>query len=70
VTSKRSSIDDAPVQARAEGGELPRRIPVRGTARAGGPPVLADPADKPHGLREACIADQHGHVWVPDIPIH
>jgi catechol 2,3-dioxygenase-like lactoylglutathione lyase family enzyme len=37
-------------------------------ARAHGHVVLADPADKPHGLREAFIADPDGYVWVPDIP--
>lgn len=30
--------------------------------------VVADPADKPHGLREAYIADADGYVWVPDVP--
>ena len=36
-------------------------------ARQGGYIVVADPADKPHGLREAYIADADGYVWVPDI---
>lgn len=31
--------------------------------------VLAAPADKPHGLREAYIADPDGYVWVPDTPL-
>ena len=31
--------------------------------------VVADPQDKPHGLREAYIADDDGYIWVPDIPI-
>lgn len=31
--------------------------------------VLARAADKPHGLREAYIADPDGYVWVPDVPI-
>jgi uncharacterized glyoxalase superfamily protein PhnB len=31
--------------------------------------VLAAPADKPHGLREAYIVDPDGYVWVPDMPI-
>ena len=31
--------------------------------------VLATPADKPHGLREAYIADPDGYVWVPDVPL-
>ena len=30
--------------------------------------VLAAAADKPHGLREAYIADADGYVWVPDVP--
>jgi uncharacterized glyoxalase superfamily protein PhnB len=38
-------------------------------ARAGGYVVLADPADKPHGLREAYVADPDGYVWVPDVPV-
>jgi hypothetical protein len=37
-------------------------------ARANGFIVVADPTDKPHGLREAYIADADGYVWVPDIP--
>ena len=37
-------------------------------ARANGHIVVADPADKPHGLREAFIADPDGYVWVPDVP--
>jgi hypothetical protein len=37
-------------------------------ARAGGYIVVADPTDKPHGLREAYIADVDGYVWVPDVP--
>ncbi len=36
-------------------------------ARAAGFVVVADPADKPHGLREAHIADPDGYVWVPDV---
>jgi catechol 2,3-dioxygenase-like lactoylglutathione lyase family enzyme len=31
--------------------------------------VLATPADKPHGLREAYIVDPDGYVWVPDVPL-
>ncbi len=31
--------------------------------------VLAGAADKPHGLREAYIADPDGYVWVPDVPL-
>lgn len=38
-------------------------------AQARGCVVLAPPADKPHGLREAYIADPDGYVWVPDVPI-
>lgn len=37
-------------------------------ARKRGCIVLAAPADKPHGLREAYIADPDGYVWVPDVP--
>lgn len=37
-------------------------------ARRLGFTVLAPPADKPHGLREAYIADRDGYVWVPDLP--
>jgi uncharacterized glyoxalase superfamily protein PhnB len=37
-------------------------------ARAHGFSVVADPADKPHGLREAYVVDPDGYVWVPDIP--
>jgi catechol 2,3-dioxygenase-like lactoylglutathione lyase family enzyme len=38
-------------------------------ARAAGHYVMAEPADKPHGLREAYIADPDGYVWVPDVPL-
>jgi catechol 2,3-dioxygenase-like lactoylglutathione lyase family enzyme len=31
--------------------------------------VLAGAADKPHGVREAFLADADGYVWVPDVPI-
>jgi uncharacterized glyoxalase superfamily protein PhnB len=31
--------------------------------------VLAAASDKPHGLREAYIADPDGYVWVPDRPL-
>ena len=34
-------------------------------ARARGDTVLADSADKPHGLRECFLADPDGYVWVP-----
>jgi len=37
-------------------------------ARAGGFIVVAEPADKPHGLREAYLADADGYVWVADVP--
>ena len=37
-------------------------------ARANGFIVVADPTDKPHGLREAHIADADAYVWVPDVP--
>jgi len=30
--------------------------------------VLAAPADKPHGLREAYILDEDGYLWVPGVP--
>lgn len=31
--------------------------------------VLAPAADKPHGVREAHIADPDGYMWVPDVPL-
>ena len=34
-------------------------------ARTLGAPVLAASADKPHGLRECCLVDPDGYVWVP-----
>ena len=30
--------------------------------------VVAEAADKPHGLREAYLMDQDGYMWVPDVP--
>lgn len=38
-------------------------------ARAAGHTVLAEPADKPHGLREAYLVDPDGYVWVPGIAL-
>lgn len=37
-------------------------------APACGGEVLAPPADKPHGVREAHIRDPEGYVWVPTVP--
>lgn len=34
-------------------------------ARGRGDHILQEPADKPHGLREAFIMDPDGYVWVP-----
>lgn len=31
--------------------------------------VLAQAADKPHGLRESYIVDPDGYIWVPDRPL-
>ncbi len=38
-------------------------------AGAAGGHVLAPPADKPHGLREACILCENGYAWVPSRPL-
>ena len=38
-------------------------------AQRRGDVVLAAPADKPHGLREAYLVDPDGYVWVPDVPL-
>ena len=38
-------------------------------ARRLGFAIVQAAADKPHGLREAYIADRDGYVWVPDVPI-
>jgi catechol 2,3-dioxygenase-like lactoylglutathione lyase family enzyme len=37
-------------------------------ARARGDMILAEAADKPHGLRECYIVDPDGYVWVPGVP--
>ncbi len=34
-------------------------------ARRRGDHVLAASADKPHGLRECCLVDPDGYIWVP-----
>jgi len=39
-------------------------------ARQLGFKVLAGATDKPHGLREAYVADADGYVWVPDVATH
>lgn len=36
-------------------------------ARARGDAVLAEAADKPHGLRECYLIDSDGYVWVPGV---
>lgn len=38
-------------------------------ASAAGHLVLQPPADKPHGLREACIIGPDGYAWVPSRPL-
>ena len=37
-------------------------------AEAAGGSVLAEPLDKPHGLREAYILCADGYAWVPSCP--
>ena len=37
--------------------------PAGGTAEAAGGTIVADAADKPHGWREAFLADPDGYVW-------
>ncbi len=37
-------------------------------ARALGAMILQEPADKPHGLREAYILCENGYAWVPSRP--
>ncbi|MEO1192997.1 MAG: VOC family protein [Pseudomonadota bacterium] len=37
--------------------------------RDAGYTVLASAADKPHGLREAYLADADGYVWVPGVAL-
>jgi uncharacterized glyoxalase superfamily protein PhnB len=32
--------------------------------------ILQEAVGKPHGLREAYILDDNGHIWVPSIVIH
>ena len=38
-------------------------------ARRLGYRVLAETADKGHGLREVYILDPDGYLWVPDVPV-
>lgn len=38
-------------------------------AKAGGHVVLAEAADKPHGMREAYILDPDGYCWVVSLPL-
>ena len=38
-----------------------------GLAEAAGGTIMAGAADKPHGLREACLLDPDGYLWVPSI---
>jgi len=39
------------------------------SAKAVGGTILQDPADKPHGLREAYILCENGYAWVPSRPL-
>ena len=39
------------------------------TAARLGHTILAEAADKPHGLRESYLVDLDGYVWVPDRPL-
>jgi len=36
-------------------------------ARTRGDTILAEAADKPHGLRESYLIDPDGYVWVPGV---
>ena len=38
-------------------------------AKARGDVVLMEPADKPHGMREAYILDPDGYCWVVSLPL-
>ncbi|MBI1386490.1 MAG: hypothetical protein GC150_16400 [Rhizobiales bacterium] len=38
-------------------------------ARAGEHIVLAGSMDKPHGLRECCLIDPDGYLWVPSVAL-
>ena len=38
-------------------------------ARAEGAMILQEPAEKPHGLREAYILCRDGYAWVPSRPL-
>lgn len=38
-------------------------------AEAAGMHILAEPSDKPHGLREAYLLCPNGYAWVPSRPL-
>jgi len=67
----RSAFED--LEARGGGVEL--RLhgcdpdAAEAAARRLGYVVLDGASDKPHGLREAFLADADGYVWVPDVPL-
>jgi uncharacterized glyoxalase superfamily protein PhnB len=42
---------------------------AEGEARRLGFEVVEASADKAHGLREACLRDADGYMWVPDVPM-
>lgn len=48
--------------------EVDPDLAARQAAAAGGH-VLQPPANKPHGLREACILCENGYAWVPSRPL-
>lgn len=62
-------------EAGARGAGLEIRLydsdPDAAAARAqeAGGHVLQPPANKPHGLREACILCENGYAWVPSRPL-
>lgn len=63
-------LSDAPIRGLGVEIRLYHCDPDRAVAeaRAHHHHVLAPPADKPHGLREAYIMDPDGYCWVPSLP--
>ncbi len=42
---------------------------LRAMAATDGFSVVSGTTGRPHGLREACLMDQDGCIWVPDTPV-
>jgi len=73
-TYQRHALEDIFTQARWRGAGIELRLhgcdpdQAEAAARRRCYPVLVGATDSAQGLREACVMDGEGYVWVPDVP--